>query len=146
MSAPSEPIIPAVDWMADHVKSYLASDGKEGHLWRGVPTLILTTTGRKSNAQRLIPLIYGQDGDRYIVIGSKGGAEHHPEWYRNLMAHPEVGVQVAAERFQARARIATAEERPALWKKMTGIFPNYNEYQAKTAREIPVVVLERVAG
>jgi deazaflavin-dependent oxidoreductase (nitroreductase family) len=88
-------------------------------------------------------LIYGQDGDRYLVVASKGGAEDHPQWYLNLVAHPEVQVQVRADQFTARARVATAEEKPALWKIMSAIWPAYDEYQTKTTRDIPVVILER---
>jgi deazaflavin-dependent oxidoreductase (nitroreductase family) len=90
-------------------------------------------------------LIYGRDGDNYIVVASKGGAPEHPEWYRNLVANPEVEVQVAADRFMANARTASAEERPKLWALMAEIWPAYNDYQAKTDREIPVVILERTA-
>jgi deazaflavin-dependent oxidoreductase (nitroreductase family) len=130
-------------WQADHARKYIETRGEEGHQWNGVPTLLLTTSGRLSGEPRLSPLIYGQDGDRYVVVASRGGAEHHPRWYRNLVAHPEVHVQVGADAFNARARSATAEEKPALWKLMAGIWPAYNDYQAKTRREIPVVILER---
>lgn len=88
-------------------------------------------------------LIYGKDGDRYVVVASKGGAPEHPLWYENLAAHPEVEVQVLADRFRAQARTAEGEERTRLWKLMTGIWPDYDQYQQKTSREIPVVVLER---
>jgi deazaflavin-dependent oxidoreductase (nitroreductase family) len=108
-----------------------------------VTTLLLTTTGRRSGQARTTPLIYGRDGDRYVVVASRGGAPQHPAWYENLAAHPEVTVQVMADRFKARARTASAAERPALWKTMAAIWPPYDEYQAKTSRTIPVVVLER---
>lgn len=130
-------------WIADHIKSYQATDGADGHIWRGVPTLLLTTTGRKSGEPLLLPLIYGRDGENFVVVASKGGAPAHPAWYLNLRAHPEVQVQVGAEKFTGRARTATADERPRLWEAMAKIWPAYNEYQQKTWREIPVVVIER---
>lgn len=130
-------------WIADHIKSYQATDGADGHIWRGVPTLLLTTTGRKSGEPLLLPLIYGRDDGNFVVVASKGGAPAHPAWYLNLRAHPEVQVQVGAEKFTGRARTATADERPRLWEAMVKIWPAYNEYQQKTRREIPVVVIER---
>ena len=131
------------DWIADHLKRYLATDGADGHLWNGVPTLLLTTTGRKSGTAQQLPLIYGKDGDRYVIVASRGGAPDHPGWYRNLVAQPEVQVQVAADRFRARARSAKGAERARLWESMAKLFPPYDDYQKKTTREIPVVVLER---
>jgi deazaflavin-dependent oxidoreductase (nitroreductase family) len=131
------------DWMADHLKRYLESDGEDGHLWNGVATLLLTTTGRKSKQAVQIPLIYGAIDDSFVIVASKGGHTHHPAWYLNLDADPQVAVQVAADKFTATARTAHGEERARLWGEMASIFPNYNEYQAKTDREIPVVVLER---
>jgi deazaflavin-dependent oxidoreductase (nitroreductase family) len=132
-------------WIADHLKQYLETDGREGHIWNGVPTLLLTTTGAKSGKALQLPLIYGKDGDNYLVVASKGGAPEHPAWYTNLVANPDVAVQVEADKFNAKARTATAEEKPRLWETMAKIFPNYNEYQQKTTRDIPVVVLERVS-
>lgn len=131
-------------WQAEHARRYIASDGADGHIWNGLPTLLLTTTGRRSGESRLSPLVYGRDGDRYLIVASRGGAAHHPQWYLNLVATPEVELQVGAERFRARARTATPEEKPALWKIVTGVFPDYDKYQARTARDIPVVVLERL--
>ncbi len=126
------------------MRRYIASGGQDGHLWEGVTTLLLTTTGRRSGQTRTTPLIYGRDGDRYLVVASRGGAPKHPSWYENLAAQPLVQVQVMADRFKARARTATAAEKPALWKTMAAIWPPYDEYQARTPREIPVVILERV--
>jgi proline iminopeptidase len=147
------PSIPASlsGWIRDHLQHYLDSDGADGHMWDSssiggpgpVPTLLLTTTSRRSGQRQILPLIYGEFDGKYVVIASKGGAPKHPGWYRNLVAQPEVGVQVIAERFQAKARTATGEERTVLWKKMAVIYPPYNDYQARTEREIPVVVLER---
>lgn len=130
-------------WIAEHLRKYLASDGADGHIWNGVPTLLLTTTGRKSGDARTLPLIYGKDGERFVIVASRGGALDHPGWYKNLVAQPSVKLQVAAERFAARASTAQGAERKRLWQVMTRIWPAYDEYQAKTAREIPVVILER---
>jgi deazaflavin-dependent oxidoreductase (nitroreductase family) len=127
----------------EHVRRYLQTDGAEGHDWQGATVLILTTTGRRSGEPRSTPLIYGKRGEDHVVVASKGGAEEHPAWYLNLVEQPEVIVQVRGDRFKARARTATAEEKPVLWKMMTERWPPYDEYQHKTSREIPVVVLER---
>jgi len=127
----------------EHVKRYVATDGEEGHEWNGTEVLILTTTGRRSGEQRSTPLIYGRRGDDYLVVASKGGAPEDPAWYLNLSEQPEVHVQVLGDRFAAHARTATADEKPDLWEEMTSRWPAYNEYQHKTARDIPVVVLER---
>ena len=126
------------------MRRYLESGGRDGHIWEGVTTLLLTTTGRRSGQPRTTPLIYGRAGERYLVVASRGGAPEHPGWYQNLVAQPVVQVQVMADRFSARARTATAAEKPALWKTMTSIWPPYDEYQARTGREIPVVILERI--
>ena len=133
-----------VGWVAEHTERYLATDGADGHMWRGAPTLALTTTGRRSGKQHRTMLIYGQDGDRYLIVASKGGAPEHPQWYLNLEAQPEVELQVLGERFKARAHTASPEEKAQLWPIMTKIWPAYDEYQTKTSRDIPVVVLERI--
>lgn len=128
----------------EHVDRYLATNGEEGHDWaNGAPVLILTTIGRHSGEARRIPLIYGRWGNGYLVVGSKGGAPAPPAWLLNLQANPEVTVQVKADRFAAHARTATVTEKPELWRIMTAIWPDYDAYQAKTERDIPVVVLER---
>ena len=127
----------------EHVDRYRATDGEEGHDWRGTQTLLLTTTGRKSGETRTSPLIYGRHGDDYLVVASKGGHHAAPDWYANLQANPEVELQVKGETFKARARDATPEEKPELWRLMSGHWPDYDAYQRKTDREIPVVVLER---
>lgn len=129
---------------AEHVRRYLETDGEVGYRWRnGAPILILTTTGRRSGEERVKPLIFGEDDGRYVVVASKGGAKHHPDWYLNLQADPDVHVQVKADRFAARARTAEGEERVRLWERMAEIWPAYDDYRQKTDREIPVVVLER---
>ena len=127
----------------EHVRRYQQTDGAEGHDWQGTTVLILTTTGRRSGEARSTPLIYGTRGNDNVVVASKGGAEEHPDWYLNLVEQPEVGVQVRGDRFKAHARTATPDERSDLWGMMTERWPAYDEYQRKTGREIPVVVLER---
>src|SRR3954464_10266223 len=126
----------------EHVDRYRETDGEEGHDWQGTTVLILTTKGRKSGEPRPTPLIYQRHDDKYVVVASKGGADEPPAWYLNLEANPEVEVQVKSDRFTARARTADAGEKPELWKTMTATWPAYDEYQRKTDREIPVVVLE----
>jgi deazaflavin-dependent oxidoreductase (nitroreductase family) len=126
----------------EHIDRYLATDGEEGHDWQGTQALILTTTGRRSGEQRTHPLIYGRHGNDYLVVASKGGDPHHPDWYLNLVANPEVGIQVKGDKMRAHARTATPEEKAELWSIMTKEWPDYDNYQKKTDREIPVVVLE----
>ncbi|HEU4424744.1 MAG TPA: nitroreductase family deazaflavin-dependent oxidoreductase [Pilimelia sp.] len=130
-------------WVAKHIRGYVETDGRKGHRFYGSPTLLLTARGRKSGKLRRTALIYGRDGDRYLLVASNGGSARHPGWFLNLVADPQVQVQVAAEHFQARARVAGPEEKPDLWRVMTKIFPTYDSYQAKTSREIPLVILER---
>jgi deazaflavin-dependent oxidoreductase (nitroreductase family) len=132
-----------VGWVSEHIQRYVDTDGEEGHIWNGVPTLLLTTRGRKSGEQRRTALIYGTDGDRYVLVASQGGAPTHPSWYLNLAADSQVDVQVKDDKFTARARTVSGEERARLWETMAAIWPDYNEYQTRTDREIPVVVLER---
>lgn len=134
-----------VDWISKHIEQYLRTDGAQGHDWNGYPTLLLTTIGRRTGTPRRTALIYGRDGDRYLLVASNGGNPEHPLWYRNLSANPEVEVQVGADKFNARARTATPVEKPALWRTMVDVFPPYQEYREKTERDIPVVVLERAA-
>jgi len=141
------------EWIKDHLKRYIESNGEDGHLWDAslgggtgmVPTLLLTTTGRKSGKPLTLPLIYGRAGDAYVVVASKGGAPAHPAWYLNLAADPEVQVQVKADRFAARARTSDGDERARLWQQMVGIYAPYEKYQQMTEREIPVVVLDPIA-
>jgi deazaflavin-dependent oxidoreductase (nitroreductase family) len=129
----------------EHVERYRATDGEEGHDWlEGSQVLLLTTTGHKSGEERTTPLIYGRVGDDVLVVASRGGSDEPPAWFRNLEADPDVGVQIWGERFRARARTAAPEERPAMWDEMLSHWKHYDEYQRKTDREIPVVVLERI--
>jgi deazaflavin-dependent oxidoreductase (nitroreductase family) len=128
----------------EHVERYRATDGEEGHDWQGTQTLLLTTIGRKTGEPRTTPLIYGQHNGDYLVVASRGGSPTPPAWYRNLSENPEVELQVKASHLKALARDATPEEKPELWKTMTAEWPAYDEYQERTDREIPVVVLEPV--
>jgi deazaflavin-dependent oxidoreductase (nitroreductase family) len=127
----------------EHVQRYQETDGAEGHDWNNTTTLLLTTKGRKSGRPYTTPLIYQRSGDDFVVVASKGGDPNHPDWYKNLQANPEVEVQVKGDKFKARARTATGEERALMWRLMSATWPDYDSYQQKTDREIPVVVLER---
>lgn len=143
------PTLPS--WIKDHLRRYLDTGGEDGHLWdaesRGgigfIPTLLLVTTGRRSGKPLTLPLIYGECPSGWVVVASKGGAPAHPAWYLNLVAQPDVQVQVKADRCHARARTTSGEERARLWAQMAALYPPYETYQAKTNRAIPVVVLER---
>jgi deazaflavin-dependent oxidoreductase (nitroreductase family) len=129
----------------EHVDRYRATDGEEGYVWqRGTTILLLTTRGRKSGVERTTPLIFERHGDDYLIVASRGGTDEPPGWYVNLQAEPDVQVQIRGDVFRARARDATPEEKPEMWRKMAAAWPDYDEYQQKTDREIPVVVLERV--
>ena len=130
----------------DHVRAYQESDGESGYMWNGVTTLLLTTTGRKSGQPRTTPLIFARDGDDYLVVASMGGAPEHPQWYRNLVANPTAQVQVKADTLRVTARTGSADEKPRLWSIVSDAWPNYNVYQTRTEREIPVVVLTPTAG
>jgi deazaflavin-dependent oxidoreductase (nitroreductase family) len=128
----------------EHVKVYLDPDGEVGHEWKkGTSVLILTTKGRKSGEERLNALIYGMAGDNPMIVASKGGNPQHPAWYLNLRENPSVQVQIRDDKFEATARDATPEERPELWKQMAEHWPDYDNYQERTDREIPIVILER---
>jgi deazaflavin-dependent oxidoreductase (nitroreductase family) len=142
------------DWMVEHANRYLSSGGTDGHMYKMtqpgrpemiVPSLLLTTKGRKSGEKFVFPLFYGKAGDSYFVVASKGGAPQHPGWYRNILADPVVEVQVGTKKIQARARTATGAERTRLWDEALKFWPPYTDYQRKTEREIPVVVLDPVS-
>jgi deazaflavin-dependent oxidoreductase (nitroreductase family) len=129
----------------EHVEQYEATGGAEGYAWReGTTILILSTTGRRTGETRKNALIFRPYGDAYLVVASKAGNDEAPAWYRNLQENPDVQVQIKDERFAARARTATPDEKPDMWRTMTQAWPAYDDYQEKTSREIPVVVLERV--
>lgn len=127
----------------EHVRRYEETDGEEGHLWlNGIPTLVLTTTGRRTGQERKSALIYQRSEEKYLVVASDGGAPNHPSWYLNLLANPDVTVQVGADKFQATARTATADERAKLWHLMTNVWPDYSDYERNVTREIPLVIIE----
>ena len=138
------------DWIADHIARYVATDGADGYLWDAtigggkgmIPTLLLTTVGRKSGREITLPLIFGESGPNYVIVASKGGAPEHPAWYLNLQANPEVHVQVKAKKFKAIAYTADDQERAKLWPQMVDIYGPYADYQIKTQRRIPIVVLK----
>lgn len=128
---------------AEHVRAYRDSGGERGYHWRGTEILLLTTTGRRSGKLRTTPLIHRVDGERWVVVASKGGAPEHPGWYENLLADPHAAIQVRAEEIPVLASTASGEERERLWSLLAEVWPAYNDYQGKTEREIPVVVLTR---
>ena len=138
------------DWPQDHLRRYLATNGEDGYYvdFRRLggpeltPTLLLTTTGRRSGKRLTVPLIFGRSNESYLIVASKGGAPEHPAWYLNLSAKPEVQLQIKGDRLRAQARAAQGEERSRLWKLMAEIYPPYDRLQQRTAREIPLVVLE----
>lgn len=125
----------------EHVQAYRESGGQRGYHWRGATILLLTTTGRISGEPRTTPLIERSDGDRHVVVASKGGAPEHPGWYENILADPDVEIQVQADVIPVRASTAEGAERERLWSLMTEVWPAYDDYARKTDREIPVVVL-----
>ena len=128
----------------EHVRRYRETDGAVGHIWRrGAKTLLLTTRGRKTGEPRTAPLIYESSPNGYVIVASNGGAQKHPGWYRNLLRDPHVEVQVEGDVFPAEARTATGEQRAELWRLAVQQWPPYDEYQTRTSREIPLVVLER---
>jgi len=141
-----------IPWIAAHIALY-QTDPEQARLWDStpvggpglLPTLLLTTKGRRSGEPRPLPLIYGTAGNSYVVIASKGGMPTHPLWFRNLEAEPACEVQVGAKHFSARARVATGEERARLWQQLAAIYPPYLDYQKATERRIPVVVLDPIA-
>ena len=140
-----------IPWIAEHIRLY-QTDPEKARLWDStplggpgvLPTLLLTTRGRRSGEPRSLPLIYGEVGDAYVVIASKGGMPSHPLWYRNLEAEPECDVQVGARKLRARARVVEGDERERLWRQMVGVYPPYTDYQKATERTIPVVVLDPI--
>lgn len=125
----------------DHVRAYREYDGEVGYEWNGAPTLLLTTTGRRSGEPRTTPLIFGRDGDDHVIVASVGGMPDHPAWYLNLQADPHAHIQVKGEHLDVVAHTATDAEKPRLWALMNEVWPNYETYQSRTERVIPVVVL-----
>ena len=131
---------------SNHVARYVASNGEEGYDDNShkAPTLLLTTTGRRTGNPHVAPLYFAEDDGKYIIIASKGGSDRDPQWYLNLVAHPQVGVQIRDKTFQATARTADAEEKERLWPIMGDAYPFYNDYRQGTDRDIPLVMLEPV--
>jgi deazaflavin-dependent oxidoreductase (nitroreductase family) len=129
----------------EHIRRYEETNGEVGHMWNGATALVLTTTGRKSGEARKFALIYARDGADYLVVASMGGAPKHPGWYLNLAENPDVTIQVRDRIIPARARTATDEERPRLWKIVNELWPNYSVYETRTTRQIPVVILTPTA-
>ena len=129
----------------DHVRAYRETNGETGYMWNGAPSLLLTTTGRKTGQPRTSPLIFARDGDDYLIVASMGGAPKHPQWYLNLEANPSAEIQVKAEHLPVTARTASDDEKPRLWKIVNEAWPNYEGYQTRTERKIPVVVLTPTA-
>lgn len=125
----------------DHVQAYRDSGGEVGYLWNGAPSLLLTTTGRKSGEPRTSPLIFARDGDDYLIVASVGGMPKHPAWYLNLQANPAATIEVKTETIAVTARTASDDEKPRLWGIVNEVWPNYDTYQTRTERVIPVVVL-----
>jgi deazaflavin-dependent oxidoreductase (nitroreductase family) len=125
----------------DHIRAYRDTGGEVGYIWNGVPTLLLTSTGRRTGQKRTSALIFGRDADDYLIVASLGGAPKHPQWYLNLQANPDAEIQVKDQTMAVVARTASATEKPRLWKIVTEVWPNYDVYQTRTDREIPVVVL-----
>jgi deazaflavin-dependent oxidoreductase (nitroreductase family) len=141
---------PAEAWNnvnSDVVRQFRSDNGKiSSGMFKGARLLLLTTTGAKSGKERINPLAFTRDGDNYVIIASKGGSPSHPDWYHNILANPEVGVEVATHsgvrQYGAHARIAQGAERRRLYDAQAALMPNFAEYQKKTEREIPVIVLE----
>jgi deazaflavin-dependent oxidoreductase (nitroreductase family) len=130
---------------AEHVRVYRETAGERGYHWRGTTILLLSTRGRRSGEERTTPLIHRTDGDRFVIVASKGGTPENPSWYENLLADPHATIQVKGELIPVTASTAAGEERERLWKLMAEVWPDYDAYQARTEREIPVVVLTRDA-
>ena len=133
----------ASDWNRGIIEEFRANGGKVGGNFEGAPMVLLHTTGARSRAERVNPLVYRQDGDRWVVFASKGGAPTHPDWLHNLRAHPEASIEVGTETIPVVAREAQADERERLWTRQKELMPGFAEYEQRTRRQIPVVVLER---
>jgi deazaflavin-dependent oxidoreductase (nitroreductase family) len=134
------------NWNSQTIAEFRANGGKVGGMWEGRPLLLLTTTGAKSGRHHTTPTMYLRDGDRLLIFASKGGAPTHPHWYHNLMAHPEVTVEVGPETYQAMATVITGEERDRLYARQAELYPQFADYQRRTSRKIPVIALERKRG
>ena len=127
------------------VEEFRANGGKVGGMFAGAPMILIEMKGAKSGQVRTIPLVYSKDGDRYVIIASMAGAPNNPDWYHNLKAHPNVTVEIGAEKFKVKASLAAGAERERLFNQQAALLPVFNDYRKKTTRQIPVFVLERVA-
>jgi deazaflavin-dependent oxidoreductase (nitroreductase family) len=127
------------------VEEFRANGGKVGGMFAGAPMILIEMKGAKSGQARTIPLVYSKDGDRYVIIASMAGAPNNPDWYHNLKAHPNVTVEIGAEKFKVKASLASGDERERLFNQQAALLPVFNDYRKKTTRQIPVFVLERVA-
>lgn len=127
----------------EHVRVYRETSGERGYHWRGTTILLLTTKGRSSGELRTTPLIHRTDGEHWVIVASKGGTPENPSWYENLLAEPNASIEVKDEQIPVRASTAEGDERSRLWALMAEVWPAYNDYQANTEREIPIVVLTR---
>jgi deazaflavin-dependent oxidoreductase (nitroreductase family) len=134
------------DWNAAIIEEFRANGGQVGGQFAVAPLVILHTTGARTGRERVNPLVYQPDGDRIVVFASKGGAPSNPDWYHNLVANPEATVEVAADTVPVRARVAEGEERERLWSRQKELMPGFADYEARTTRQIPVVVLERTGS
>lgn len=139
-------VISPTRWVADQARTYEESGGTKGTTIQGVPCLLLDYQGRRSGQWRRTVLIYGRDGEDYLIVASKGGADEHPLWFLNLEANPDVRLRVGPERFTARAETLSADDKARVWDSLVELFPQYAEYQTKTDRDIPVVRLTRTDG
>ncbi len=128
----------------EHVRVYRETNGETGYIWNGVTILLMTMTGRKSGQPRTIPIIFTPYRNAYVIIASKGGSPVHPQWYLNLLENPNVELQVLDKVFKAKARTAESPEREAIWAECVKNWPNYDIYQSRTDRLIPVVVLDPI--
>jgi deazaflavin-dependent oxidoreductase (nitroreductase family) len=134
------------DWNRQTIEAFRANGGKVGGMWEGRPLLLLTTTGAKSGQRRTTPTMYLRDGDRLLIFASKGGAPTNPGWYHNLVAHPQVAVEVGSETYEATATVLKGEERDRLFARQAELYPQFGDYQKRTTRTIPVIALERRKG
>lgn len=134
------------DWNRKTIEEFRANKGKVGGFWEGKPLLLLTTIGAKSGQRRTTPTMYLRDGDRLLIFASKGGAPTNPAWYHNLLAHPQVTVEVGTETYEATATVLKGEERDRFYARQAELYPQFGEYQARTNRKIPVIALERIKG
>ena len=136
----------ANDWNTRIIEEFRANDGRVGGQFAGAPVLLLTTTGAKTGRRYTNPVMYLPDGDRVVVFASKGGAPTNPDWYHNLVAHPRVTVELGTEQYEANAAVITGEARNQLYARQAELYPGFAEYEAKTARTIPVIALQRLAA